>query len=149
MQLKRIVVPLDFSETSDHAFAYALELARMMNADVLAIHAYQLPYYLLPDGAFMLGPKEAAALSSAAQQGLDAAVHKQSAEGVLLGVKLLEGPAHTEILRFAEDRNADLIVMGTHGRTGIAHALMGSVTERIVRTSRIPVLTVPPADRAR
>jgi universal stress protein A len=58
------------------------------------------------------------------------------------------GRAHDEIVKCAEEQKADLIVMGTHGRTGLAHLLVGSVTERVVRTSKVPVLTVPQPDHS-
>jgi nucleotide-binding universal stress UspA family protein len=76
-------------------------------------------------------------------QSLERARHDMQAEGVLqIDTALLEGKPYQEILRFAQEGAFDLIVIGTHGRTGLAHALLGSVAEKIVRLSRCAVLTV-------
>jgi len=140
--VERILVPVDFSAPSEHATEYALGLARELGADVALVHSYSLPVYALPDGGVMVGPEYAARVSDAAQQSLDACVERFAGKGVEVHGHLTEGVPHEEVARLAKDLGAGMIVMGTHGRSGMRHFLLGSVTERVVRTSKVPVLTV-------
>ncbi|GAC1561235.1 MAG: universal stress protein [Polyangiales bacterium] len=140
--LRTLLVPVDFSETAEHALEAALDLARAVSAKVHVVHVYQIPVYGFPDGAFIAGPEVATRISEASQHGLDALVERHRARGIELGSVLRTGAAHEEIVACARDLGADMIVMGTHGRGAIAHALLGSVTERVVRISPVPVLTI-------
>ena len=140
--LRTLLVPVDFSETAEHALEAAIDLATAVSAKVYLVHVYQIPVYGFPDGAFIAGPEVATRISEAAQKGLDAIVERYRSRGVELGSELRTGAAHEEIVHCAKDLGADLIVMGTHGRGMIAHALLGSVTERVVRTSPVPVMTI-------
>jgi nucleotide-binding universal stress UspA family protein len=144
---KRILCPIDFSDASRAALETAAELSTRYGAMVALFHAYPVPGYTFPDGSFVASSKMMDELSTQAQKHLEE--WKALAEG--LGVKHVEmgtaigEPAH-EILEFARAQHADLLVIGTHGRTGLQHALMGSVAERVVRRAECPVLTVrPPA----
>lgn len=145
-EIKRILCPVDFSETSEHALRYAIDLASRLGADVLLVHAYQLPTYALPDGALLARPDFVNNLTTELQKQLDELIRRYSGHGVSLEAKLTEGLAFQEIDRLGQEENADLIVMGTHGRTGMKHLLLGSVAERVVRTSKVPVLTVRHGD---
>lgn len=142
---KRIICPIDFSDASRAALEAAAEVAKRYGAKVALFHAYPVPGYTFPDGSFVASSKMLDELSEQAQRHL--AEWKAIAEG--LGIAQVEiataigEPAH-EILAFAKAQQADLLVLGTHGRTGIQHALMGSVAERVVRRSTCPVLTVRP-----
>ncbi len=142
---KRIICPIDFSDASRAALEAAAEVAKRYGAKVALFHAYPVPGYTFPDGSFVASSKMLDELSEQAQRHL--AEWKAIAEG--LGIAHVEiataigEPAH-EILAFAKAQQADLLVLGTHGRTGIQHALMGSVAERVVRRSTCPVLTVRP-----
>ncbi len=142
---KRIICPIDFSDASRAALEAAAEVAKRYGAKVALFHAYPVPGYTFPDGSFVASSKMLDELSEQAQRHL--AEWKAIAEG--LGIAHVEiataigEPAH-EILAFAKAQKADLLVLGTHGRTGIQHALMGSVAERVVRRSTCPVLTVRP-----
>lgn len=140
--IERILCPVDFSETSEHALAYALELARGLGAEVDLAHIYQLPMYALPDGALLAGPDMASRILDTCQDSLDELASRHAGHEVALEKHLTEGVPHTEICRLAQKLGADMIVMGTHGRTGFGHLLLGSVAERVVRMSKIPVLTV-------
>jgi len=140
--IKRILVPVDFSSPSEHATEYALGLAETLGADIALMHTYSLPVYALPDGGVMVGPEYAARVSSAAQTSLDDCVARYSGRGVEVTGHLAEGVPHEEVARLAAELNAQMVVMGTHGRSGMRHLLLGSVTERVVRTSKVPVLTV-------
>ena len=141
-EIKRILCPIDFSETSEHALRYAIDLASRLGADVRLLHAYQLPTYALPDGALLARPDFVNELTTELHKQLDELIHRYSGHGVSLEGKIVEGLAFSEVNRVAKDEKADLIVMGTHGRTGMKHLLLGSVAERVVRTAEIPVLTV-------
>jgi nucleotide-binding universal stress UspA family protein len=145
-EIKRILCPVDFSETSEHALRYAIDLASRLGADVRLLHTYQLPTYALPDGALLARPDFVNNLTTELQKQLDELVHRYAGHGVALEAKLTEGLAFQEIDRVAQEDGADLIVMGTHGRTGMKHLLLGSVAERVVRTAKAPVLTVRHGD---
>ncbi len=142
LQLRRILVPVDFSETSDRALDEAIELASKFGATITVLHAYQIPVYGFPDGAFITGADIASQLSSAAQQRLDALVQARRAKGVELTAVLRSGVPWEEIDAVAKTSGADLIVIGTHGRRGLSRALLGSVAENVIRTTTLPVLTI-------
>jgi nucleotide-binding universal stress UspA family protein len=142
---KKILCPIDFSDASRAALEAAADLAKRFGASLALFHAYPVPGYTFPDGSFVASSKMLEELSSQAQR------HMEEWKGLAqqLGVSRVEvataigEPAH-EILAFAKDQHADLLVIGTHGRTGLQHALMGSVAERVVRRASCPVLTVRP-----
>ena len=140
--IRQILVPTDFSDGSAAATEQALGLARAFGATVTLFHAYNVPSYVFPDGStFIAGPDVAVrierevadALASAAR-----AAERQSAVPVLTRSAI--GAPFEEILRASNE--FDLVVMGTHGRTGVRHLLLGSVAEKVVRHASCPVLTV-------
>lgn len=135
--------PVDFSECSEHAARYAMTLAQRMGAEVVLMHAYPVPAYFLPDGAFSVPATVMAERSERLQSHLDALRERLELPGVTVTTRLLNGTTYAEILREAKDSGAQLVVMGTHGRTGMARAWVGSVAERVVRLSPVPVITVP------
>jgi nucleotide-binding universal stress UspA family protein len=137
-----ILVPIDFEEVSEHALEHALALAVALKATVHVTHILQLPVYNFPDASFLASPELIARLSTSAQQRLNAVLAKIQDRGVTIESSLREGIPHEEVIATAQAIGADLIVMGTHGRGMIAHALLGSVAERVVRLSPIPVLVV-------
>ena len=141
-KIRRIVCPVDFSEGAGSAIEYALDLAKDVGAEVRFVHVYQIPVYALPDGAVIGGPELAARLGVQLQTELEGLAKKYAERGVKIATHLIEGVPHVEIVRIAKELPADLIVMGTHGRGGISHLLLGSVAERGVRTSECPGLTV-------
>jgi nucleotide-binding universal stress UspA family protein len=142
---KRICCPIDFSDASRAAMEVASDLARRMGAELWLLHAYPVPGYTFPDGSVVASPKMLQDLADGAQRHLDE--WRRSAEE--LGVPRVEtakeaGEPAAEIVAFARERGVDLLVLGTHGRTGLEHALMGSIAERVVRKAHCPVLTVRP-----
>ncbi|MFW6050154.1 MAG: universal stress protein [Myxococcota bacterium] len=141
-QPKRILVGVDFSDTSTHALAYAADLAEKLGASLDVVHAYQLPVYALPDGAVMAGADFTARLTDDLQRELDRTVEPYGKRGLAVERHLVRGTPHEEIVRRAREDGAEMIVVGTHGRSGLEHLLLGSVAERVVRTAPIPVLTV-------
>ncbi len=148
---KTILVPHDFSGPANHACAVARDEAKTHGAKVILLHVIDLPYQLAPDSIVEgegtpISVKEYA--DRGAQTHLDDIAARLTKDGVTPDKVIRFGKAHEEIVRFAEEHKVDLIVMGTHGRTGLAHLLVGSVTERVVRTSKVPVLTVPQPDHS-
>lgn len=143
-----LLVPVDFSETSEAALEYAVSLARPLGARIVVMHAYELPIYGFPDGALVASVEVATRLMNSAQVGLDGMVSRYRGQARIDTV-LRQGVPWEEVHAVAEDVGADLVVIGTHGRRGIARALIGSVAEKILRTSTRPVLTVHADHRAR
>ncbi|HYG68383.1 MAG TPA: universal stress protein, partial [Anaeromyxobacteraceae bacterium] len=142
---KRICCPIDFSDTARGAMQVAVDLARRLGAELTLLHAYPIPGYTFPDGSVVASPAMLEDLSDEADRHLEA--WRREAEGLgVPGVRIAKaiGDPATEIVRFAKDPGADLLVMGTHGRSGLEHALMGSIAERVLRRAHCPVLTVRP-----
>jgi nucleotide-binding universal stress UspA family protein len=140
---KKILFCTDFSENSDHAFSYAFNLARAYDATLLILHVIveQVCYYWsTPKGERELVAKQ----TERAKQEINA--HYLQKLGEFKNYEIFaretgEG-AFYEIIQAARKESADLIVMGTHGRTGFDHLLLGSTAENVVRQSPCPVLTV-------
>lgn len=141
--IRSILVPVDFSEGSGIAARYAAAMAKQVGAKLELINVYGLPMVTSPDGSFMVTPEIVTKLSADAQDAVDALAAEVRKEGVDVTTRVTEGSPHEEITRRAVDGPFDLIVMGTHGRTGLRHFLIGSTAEKVVRTSKVPVLTVP------
>jgi nucleotide-binding universal stress UspA family protein len=140
---KRILCPVDFSETARAAMETAIELAEKFGAEVVLVHAYPIPGYTFPDGSAVASSRMLQDLADEAARHLEEwrqLAVKGGAQRV--SVETAVGDPAGEIVRIAQDWKADLVVMGTHGRTGIEHALMGSIAERVVRRAKCPVLTV-------
>ena len=147
MKIKRILVPIDFSSHSLKALDYATELAKPLAAELVAVFVLEPVYYAMPDligaGVGAVGGviEEQRAI---ARKELDKLQQRLARRGRTLRTLVRSGAAHQGIVEAAKAVKADLIVMATHGRTGLTHALMGSVAERVVRTAACPVLTVGP-----
>jgi nucleotide-binding universal stress UspA family protein len=141
---RKFLVPTDFSEGSRAALAMALELARPLGASLTLVHVYQIPFYPLPDGGAIIAPPEtAAAIVGQAEAELRRTAREaQRGNDLVIDARTVEGVPFSQIVRLAEEGRYDLVVMGTHGRTGLGHLLLGSVAEKVVRASHIPVLTV-------
>ena len=141
--IKKILVPVDFSTHSAEALRMAADLARRYEASLELLHVFQTLTYALPEGYVLPSSEEIAKIMDQFQLQLDAAKRSALDLGApAVDTALLQGGVATEIVRFAKDRACDLIVMGTHGRTGVKHLLIGSVAEYIVRVAPCPVLTV-------
>jgi len=141
---KKILFCTDFSENSDYAFAYALNLARTYNATLLILHVIierASYYWSTPKGVDELVAKQ----TERVKQEINTR-YLGKAEGFknyeILARVADEGRAFYEIIQAAREESADLIVMGTHGRTGFDHLILGSTAENVVRKSPCPVLTV-------
>ena len=139
---RRILVATDFTDTSERAIDAALELSNRLGASLTVMHAYEIPVLGVPDGALIATPELAARLSEAARTALDAVLKRLEGRGVQVAAVLREGVAWEEIEHVADEIDADILVIGTHGRRGLARALLGSVAENVIRTSHRPVLTI-------
>lgn len=150
---KTILVPHDFSSSANHACAVARDEAKTHGARVILVHVIDLPYQMVPESAMVSGEAiEPISMKDYAARGaekhLDDIAARLAKDGITPQKFLRFGRPHDEIVKLAEELKADLIVMGTHGRTGLAHLLVGSVAERVVRSSKCPVLTVPQPDHS-
>jgi nucleotide-binding universal stress UspA family protein len=145
MAFQKILCPVDFSVGSQHAMAEAAQLARAYDSELVVLHAWSLP--AVGFGAEYMYPAEVVQdLVNDAQRGLDAAIAGASKLGVRhVTGRLIDGPAGQTILDMVKaDPAIELIVIGTHGRTGIRRVLLGSVAELVVRHAACPVLTLRP-----
>jgi nucleotide-binding universal stress UspA family protein len=138
---RHILVPHDFSDTAQHALSLAVDLASKLGARVTVVHAYEIPSFAYPDGVG-LAAEVIGNIQRAARAALEGVAARIREPGVEVQAVLREGRAWSEINSAAKEVQADLIVMGTHGRQGLARALLGSVAEKVVRTAPCPVLTV-------
>jgi len=139
-----ILHPTDFSPASQPAFKHVLALAREQGAELLLVHV--LPTVMPMVGEGYMSPKTfddlQRSMRAQAQKQLDQFLAKAKAARVRARGMLYEGVAADAIVRAARAKRAKLIVMGTHGRTGLSRLFMGSVAERVVGTAPCPVLTV-------
>jgi nucleotide-binding universal stress UspA family protein len=137
----RILVPTDFSAPSEAALAYGRELANQCNAALHLIHIAENPFMRAVVG-------DRRSLEAASVRRLqDRLTEADLRRGAVAILEQSDEPA-SEILRYAKSANIDLIVMGTHGRSGLARVVLGSVTEAVVRAAPCPVLTVHSAESA-
>jgi nucleotide-binding universal stress UspA family protein len=140
---RRIVVPTDFSVPSEEAWALAQRLARAVGAEVVLAHVLVPPpiYGEQPEvvGAELKVFDEARAW---VEKELERSAADARATGLEVRTALRTGTAHEEIVELATAERAELVVIGTHGRTGLTRALMGSVAERVIRLAPCPVLSV-------
>jgi nucleotide-binding universal stress UspA family protein len=137
LPLKNILHPSDFSDASAHALQLAIGLARDYHARLVLLHAVEPPVYYGEVGLSFIAPEE---YQESARERIEALVG--SDPKVVVESVVTEGMAASEILRVARERHCDLIVLGSHGRTGIGRVLMGSVAEEVARRSPCPVLIV-------
>lgn len=144
VDMQRILCPVDFSDASCHALEHAAASARWYGAQITLVHVYSIP---IPWGAAAGAPAAVPVLPAVQPDEMIAEVRRFGA-GVLGDaspeIVVTEGNTAKEIVRLAEERQADLLVMGTHGRGGFERLFLGSVTEKVLRTTSRPVLTVPP-----
>jgi len=143
--VKKIVVPTDFSAAAASALAYAQDFAKATAAEILILHVIEPIYYATPADMYVTTPNMTAILDEQrqfAKEQLSKLVKQLNKGGQRCRAFLETGPAALVIVDFAAAKRAGLIVMATHGRSGVAHLLMGSVAERVVRTATCPVLTV-------
>lgn len=146
--IKRILVPTDFSKISYSAFDYAKDLAERMNADIYLIFVLEKSPPLF--SAKSLGLSEEEIL---AKMKIEAEIKLSEAasffkEDTTLNIiqEIRIGTDYEEIVNYSKEINADIIIIATHGRTGVLHTLLGSVAEKVIRFSKCPVLVISPKE---
>jgi nucleotide-binding universal stress UspA family protein len=143
-EFTRILVPVDFSGESGRAIEYAVALAKKVGGTIELLHVVEDP---IASGAWgaeayvMNVPELLAELVEEATRRLGS-IKAGCDQSVPMGTRVVTGPPARSIAAIAEAERPDVIVMGTHGRTGLSHLVLGSVAERVVRTAPCPVLTV-------
>ena len=141
MQLKQILIPIDFSDYSDQALRWGVSLAQKYGAQLLLLH-------VIPEVLEEVSARESAGeqlvieLTAEVEAQLHEIARQGLKEGVAVDVRVADGEPADAILRMARQEKVDLIVMGTHGRTGLSHLLLGSTAEAVVRAAACPVFTV-------
>ena len=140
MKVETILVPTDFSELSNEAVEYAFSMAKRLGAKMVFLHTLQRPDQT--DPMTPLYDEGYAYVKDHANGLLNDLVQKAKSQGQEAAAELVDGIPFVEIIRMARKKDADLIIMGTHGRTGMAHLMIGSQAERVVRQSSCPVLTI-------
>jgi nucleotide-binding universal stress UspA family protein len=140
---KRILVATDFTESSQAAADMGLELAKTFRVPLVLVHAYLVPETTIYSGVPMAPAQDYVRLvETLAIESLEKERARLAAGGTEVVAELRPGLAWEQILSTAQQLDADLIILGTHGRRGLPRAILGSVAEKVVRLSPIPVLTV-------
>ena len=138
-----ILYATDFSEGSEHAFDYAFTLAKTFNARLILIHVINEPVdlrgFYVPHISFEQLEKE---IEEGAEKMMEKFCQTKMGDFTRYTTVVVAGIPYEEVLRKAEETGASLIVLGTHGRTGIDHLIFGSTAERVVRSAACPVLTI-------
>jgi nucleotide-binding universal stress UspA family protein len=144
IDLHRILVPTDFSKFSASALTYAAAFADKFNAELCLLHVVQDLAVFIPDMVTVAPPitPTIKQLTVAVQAAFDKLIEEHDLKRFRVTREVREGAPFYEIIRYAKEADIDLIVMGTHGHTGLAHVLLGSVSEKVVRKAPCPVLTV-------
>jgi nucleotide-binding universal stress UspA family protein len=149
---KKVLFCTDFSENADHAFDYAYGIAKRDEGLLYVLHVIpDNPHQACVDG--FLGPEDAEKIQRAIREDLDTNYRERYVskltEGVSFEIVTKSGREAEEILEFAKKKQVDLIVMGTHGRTGMEQVFFGSIAEKVIRHSPIPVLIIPSGKKGR
>lgn len=140
IDLKTILVPTDFSKHSQTALNYGVAFAQKFGARLHLMHVMQDLALFFPDAVTVVPPTDQ--LNTAVQAALERLVRENHLEGQNVQLVVRTGSPFHEIAQYARDEAIDLIILGTHGRGGLMHLLMGSVAEKVVRKAPCPVLTV-------
>jgi nucleotide-binding universal stress UspA family protein len=140
---KHILVPVDFGETSARALQYAISIADRFGASLDLLHVVPNPYLDDPAGLYLPLPVTYVSdLVNEAKKRLNELAAPADGERLRARAVVNVGDPLRQLVDYAASESVDLIVMGTHGRSGVAHLFLGSVAERVVRTAPCPVLTV-------
>jgi nucleotide-binding universal stress UspA family protein len=140
---EKILTAIDFSESSDFAFEYALTLAKQFQAELTVMHVINEPVdlrgFYVPHISFEQLEKE---IEEGAEKMMEKFCQTRMGDFTRYTTAIVAGIPYEEVLRKAQETGASLIVLGTHGRTGIDHLIFGSTAERVVRSAACPVLTI-------
>lgn len=148
IDLKRTLLPTDFSDYSANAAAYATSFADKLGTELHLLHVLQDLVAMVPEPGLTFPPPGdyMRELQKSAEQALALLPDPAPSDAGKIVRVTRQRPPFVEIIRYAKENEIDLIIMGTHGRSGLAHVLLGSVAERVVRKAHCPVLTVRPSD---
>jgi universal stress protein A len=140
MTVHHVLVPLDFSTYAEQALDYAIALAQTLQARVTLLHVIQPPAVVKVEGGIWPSSTFLQDLEAAVTRDMEGYLARVTAAGLAGEIAVVHGVPFQEILDTAKARQVDLIIMGTHGRTGLSHVLLGSVAEKVVRLAPCPVL---------
>jgi nucleotide-binding universal stress UspA family protein len=145
MDIRTILLPTDFSDCGNYALAYAASLARKFSASIICVHVIE-PIVPTVGYSGMTEPLPIADISEqledSAERELPKLAECEECSGLTVEELIVHGEAASEIVRVAQERNVDLIVIASHGRTGLGRILFGSTAEAVVRHASCPVLVV-------
>jgi nucleotide-binding universal stress UspA family protein len=140
MTVHHVLVPLDFSTYAEQALDYAIALAQKLQARVTLLHVIQPPAVVNVEGGLWPTSTFLQDLEAAVTRDMEGYLARVTAAGLEGEMVVVHGVPFQEILDTAKARQVDLIIMGTHGRTGLTHVFLGSVAEKVVRLAPCPVL---------
>lgn len=140
-KFKVLLVPIDFSKSADKALAYSAALARSLGAEIRLLHVIEGTKVATESFQWIDFSNEVKAVVTPMLENLARRIQKQ---GIPIRTEVGQGTPYLEIVNRARRQKADMIIMGTHGRTGVQRWIMGSVAERVVRIAACPVLTIHP-----
>ena len=142
---RHILAPTDFSKPAEHSVAFAAQMAKALGAKLTVVHIHETPIFGFPEIPVLLGESDDAVLKYEDEE-MKKVLTKLKADGVDCQgvVQRSSHSAPADLIKVAQQMSCDVIIIGTNGRRGVERVLLGSVTERVVRTSSIPVLVVPP-----
>jgi nucleotide-binding universal stress UspA family protein len=154
--IKKILVPVDYSEGAANALNWATDLAQQLGAELEVVHVWDRPAYVSTEAVVQTDGGHTRTLGELIRENAEAAMatflanHMRDREGttVLPPHYLVSGEPASTLVAELESGRYDLVVIGTHGRTGLKHLLLGSVADKLIRFSPVPVLTVPPRSRS-
>ena len=146
IDLKRILVPVDFSEHSREALKYGCALSEKFGSELHLLHVLQDLVAMVPEPGLAFPPPGdyMQELQQSAEQSLARLPDDSWPCGGTVVRCVRQGPPFVEIIRYAKENEIDLITIGTHGRSGLAHMLLGSVAEKVIRKAPCPVLSIRP-----
>jgi nucleotide-binding universal stress UspA family protein len=146
ISLKKILVPTDFSDYSNNALKYGCALSEKFDSELHLLHVLQDLVAMVPEPGLAFPPpgNYMQELQASAEKALSQLPEAGWKHGPSIIRETRNGPPFVEIVRYAREHDIDLIVIGTHGRGGLVHMLLGSVAEKVVRKSPCPVLSVRP-----
>jgi nucleotide-binding universal stress UspA family protein len=148
MQIRSILLPTDFSDCGNYALSYAASLARTFGASIICVHVIE-PMVSTVGYSGMTEPLPIADITDqleySAERELPKLAEREELAGLQVEEVIVHGEAASEIVRVSKERNVDLIVVSSHGRTGLGRILFGSTAEAVVRHASCPVLVVKPS----
>jgi len=144
IKVDKILYPTDFSDPSIHALQYAVEMAKKYDAELVLLHVLldesQMVSFYLPQLTVKNLSKD---MEDGARAKMEEFIRETNVlDGVDHSCEMVKGIADDEIVKYANENDIDMIVIGTHGRTGFEHVIFGSTAEKVVRSAKCPVLTV-------